>query len=49
MPKTSENGCGRLSVKMPTSGCSSDAVPWKTKVISPIWPKVRASSVFRIG
>ena len=26
MPTTSENGCGRRSVKVPTSGCSSEAV-----------------------
>ena len=31
-----EKGCGRLSVTMPTTGCSIDAVNWNARVISPI-------------
>ena len=39
MATGSENGVGRLSVTMPTTGCSSDAVNWNANVISPICPK----------
>ena len=41
MPTLSENGCGRLSVKVPTTGCSTDAVSWLVNVIMPTWPKSR--------
>ena len=34
----SEYGIGRLSVTSPTIGCSSEAVSWKAKVISPTSP-----------
>ena len=36
MPTGSEYGIGRLSVYMPTTGCSSDAVTWKARVSRPI-------------
>ena len=34
---------------MPTIGWSNDAVTWKTKVSSPIWPKFRLNFVFSVG
>ena len=37
MPIASENGCAFLSVKYPTTGCSSEAVNWNASVIRPIW------------
>ena len=37
MPIASENGCAFLSVKCPTTGCSSEAVNWNASVIMPIW------------
>ena len=49
MPTTSENGCGRRSVKVPTRGWSSEAVHWKVSVRSPIWPKSRWKLLLRIG
>ena len=49
MPQGSEYGSGRLSVYRPMSGCSSEAVSWKVSVMSPIWPKLRWKSPFRIG
>ncbi|MEY9497580.1 hypothetical protein ABIF33_006600 [Bradyrhizobium elkanii] len=42
MPIASENGCAFLSVKCPTSGCSSDAVNWNASVIMPICAKSSA-------
>jgi hypothetical protein len=35
----SQYGVGRLSVTMPPTGCSSEAVIWNASVISPFWPK----------
>ena len=49
MPTGSRNGRGRLSVKCPTTGCSSEAVSWNASVIMPIWPKSSANLFFRIG
>ena len=42
MPMASENGCAFLSVKCPTTGCSSDAVNWNASVIKPICAKSSA-------
>ena len=42
MPIASENGCAFLSVKCPTTGCSSDAVNWNASVIMPICAKSSA-------
>ena len=39
MPIGSEYGFGRLSVKVPTTGCSKEAVAWLANVMRPICPK----------
>ncbi len=36
IPTGSEYGSGRLSVTIPTTGCSSEAVIWKVSVMRPI-------------
>ena len=42
MPAASEYGIGRLSVNVPTTGCSSDAVIWNVSVSKPISVKLSA-------
>ena len=49
MPAMSEYGLGWWSVYSPMSGCSSDAVSWKVRVMSPIWPKSRWNPALSIG
>ena len=40
----------RLAVgEEPTSGCSSEAVTWNVRVMSPIWPKSSAKVLLSIG
>ena len=36
-----ENGCGRRSVTIPTTGCNIDAVSCDARVIRPTWAKSR--------
>src|SRR6476646_3204889 len=49
MPVMSEYGLGWWSVYSPITGCSSDAVSWKVKVIRPIWPKSRWNAALSMG
>ncbi|KGW51492.1 major facilitator superfamily MFS_1 domain protein [Burkholderia pseudomallei MSHR684] len=49
MPTGSENGCGRLSVYKPITGCSSDAVIWYVSVMRPICANDSENSDFSIG
>jgi len=49
MPIASDQGSGWRSVQMPTSGCSSEAVSWKVRVIRPTWPKSSAKFCFSSG
>jgi len=49
MPSGSEYGSGCLSVTIPTTGCSNEAVNWNVSVIAPIWKKLRSKSPFSSG
>ncbi len=49
MPAVDSRNIGRRSVSRPTPGCSSEAVHWKTRCISPIWVKLSAKFASSTG